>query len=107
MVRNEEKEITSRTIPGITWKQVLAFTIGVATIIMIYLRLEALAQKAYDLSKENNELMKQLQMDKAAAAKMEDLRYNQMHLEHREFDLRLKQLEKFVEGYNQANIKYK
>jgi hypothetical protein len=103
----QEAELTNRTIPGITWKQVVAFVIGVVTVVILYLRLEALAQSAFELSKENNILLKEAIQERKETSKINDARLYQMELEHREFDFRLKQLEKFYEGYNNANKKYK
>lgn len=95
-----EKELTSRTIPGITWKQVVAFSISLATVIILYLRLESLAKSAYEQSLQNGRVLKEMQDERKELVRINDAKIVGIELQQREFEIRLQLLEKFIEGYN-------
>ena len=98
MISNE-KEITNRTIPGITWKQITAFTIAVAIIIGLYFRLESLAEKAYDQSVLNGEVLKDMQEERKELVRINDAKLRAIDIQLRELEIRIQLFENFVEGY--------
>lgn len=95
-----DKELTSRTIPGITWKQVAAYTAMVTVGLSAYLNMMYKVDGGRDATKINNELLKELQLERKNDRVVDDARLKTIELQIQELKLRLTVMEKFVEGYN-------
>jgi hypothetical protein len=93
MSEKTEKELTSRTIPGITWKQVVAFTVIIAAVIVLYVRLETLANKAYEQGVLNGELLKEIQGERKEERTFNDTRMSVMEQTLKTIEIRITILE--------------
>lgn len=90
---NGEKELTSRSIPGITWKQVVAYTIAISMAVVLYVRIEMLANKAYEQSVQNGDLLKEIQLERKEERRFYDTRMNVMEQTLKTIEIRISILE--------------
>lgn len=95
-----EKDLTSRTIPGITWKQIVAYSVALAMFVTFYIDLKNAAGDAKKQGESNNELLKEFIQDAKQERKLDDARLQAIELQIRECKIRLDIMENFVEGYN-------
>lgn len=102
---NGEKELTSRTIPGITWKQVVAYTIAISLGVVLYVRIETLSNKAVEQSIQNGELLKEIQTERKEERRFYDTRMTVMEQTIKTLEIRINILETQLNRIQDEQIK--
>jgi hypothetical protein len=85
--------LNERTIPGITWKQVVAFVIVIVTGVGVYFSVREMAKKAYEQSVENGRVLNEIQSDRKESERLNNIRLTNIELDQREAKIRLTNLE--------------
>lgn len=93
-----ETPLIERTIPGITWKQIMALIVIVATVVTMYLRIDTIAVRGLDQSKQNGEVLMEIQKERKEVERVNDIRLNKIELELAETRIRLINLEKQIKN---------
>lgn len=86
----KNKPLTDRTIPGITWKQVVAYTAAIVTVLFFYFRIEAFAKEGLKQSIVNGDILKTVVADikTMATERTELIRINNLKIQSIELDIR-------------------
>ena len=92
----EQKPLIERTISGITGKQIISLIIIVSTVVVLYLRIEALARDGLKQSKENGMVLKEMQTERKELVRINDIRLNKLELEISECRIRITNIEKQI-----------
>lgn len=100
MAAKKQIPLTDRTIPGITWKQVVAFVVVIGTAVWIYFRLETIAKDSLRQSRDNGIvligqgiLLKEMQAERKELIRINDARLNLIELQLAEQRIRITNLE--------------